>query len=42
MSFDDPLQAMDFAKAKVESLVAYQSETDEEGKIGTILNHPSL
>lgn len=33
LSFDDPLQAMEFAQAKVESLFAYCSETDEEGKI---------
>jgi hypothetical protein len=32
-TFDDPLQAMEFAKAKVESLVAYCAETSEEGKI---------
>ena len=34
VSFDDPLQALEFARAKVESLVAYCSEADEEGKIG--------
>ncbi len=34
VSFDDPLQAMDFAQAKIESLVAYVAESDEEGKIG--------
>ena len=34
VTFDDPLQALDFAQAKVESLVAYCAESDEEGKIG--------
>ena len=34
MTFDDPSQALEFAQAKVEGLVAYCSESNEEGKIG--------
>ncbi|XP_019848868.1 PREDICTED: TBC1 domain family member 9B-like [Amphimedon queenslandica] len=33
MTFDDPSQALEFAQAKVEGLVAYCSESSEEGKI---------
>ena len=34
VTFDDPSQALEFAQAKVEGLVAYCSESSEEGKIG--------
>ena len=34
VTFDNSLQAMEFAQAKIESLVAYCAESDEEGKIG--------
>lgn len=37
-TFDDPLQALEFAQAKVESLVAYCAESNEEGKIGQCFN----
>ena len=37
MTFDNPSQALEFAQAKVEGLVAYCAESNEEGKIGQLL-----